>query len=255
MKLLKNMVMLTALALVGLSTPAMAHDDGGHLARMWKMTPKADAGAAFKEGFKKHLEWRKANNDPWGWSVINAASGKGINSVFVRSTGHHWADFDAYRDSEFSKKAQAHWNENVHPHVKYYDSWIDEGDDDLYFWPEGSDFSHYWVTNFYLHPGHGGQARQAVKAVHDELKAAGRESPHAWIWGRTGPSLPVFTVVTARDDWAGFDWPEKSVYDTLKERVGEEKAGAMFQDFFEHVKRQESQVMVKDKELSFEAAK
>ncbi len=246
---------LLALFALGLATSALAHDDGGHLSRMWEVTPKADAGEAFNEAFKKHLEWRKANNDPWGWSVYYAATGKGVNSVYVRSSGHHWADFDSYRDSEFSKKAGEHWSKNVDPHVAHYDSWIDESDDELFYWPEdGGNYRYFYVTTFYLKPGHGRQARAAVKAVHDELKAAGRNSPHVWLWEQTGKHLPAFSIVTARDDWAGFDWPEKSVGETMRERVGEAKTAEMFADFFEHVKMQESQIYVRDMDMSYDAA-
>ncbi len=255
MRLAKIFASMLALALLGLSAPALAHEDGGHLSRMWEITPKADARDAFNEGFKKHMEWRKENNDPWGWSVYYASSGKGVNSVFVRSSGHHWPDFDAYRDSEFSKQAGEHWNANVHPHVARYDSSIDKSDSELFYWPEdGGDYRYFWVTTFYLKPGHGGAARKAVKAVHDELKAAGRNAPHVWLWDQTGKHLPAFSVVAARADWAGFDWPEKSVRETMVERVGEKKAEAMFMDFFQHVKGQESQIYARDADLSYDAA-
>lgn len=244
---------LVALLAVGLMSAAVAHEQGAHLARMWEIMPKADSREAFSKAFKEHMAWRKDNKDPWGWSVFSATTGKGVNSTFVRSTGHHWEDFDAYRDSEFSKKAGEHWNANVHPHVAKYDSSIDKSDSELFYWPEGN-YRYFFVTTFYLKPGHGGAARQAVVAVTDELNAAGRKSPHVWLWDTTGKHLPAFSVVTAREDWAGFDWPEKSVRDTMVERVGEEKAQAMFDDFFEHVKSQESQIYAKDMELSFEAA-
>jgi len=246
---------ILALALLGLFSNAMAHDGiGGHLARMWEVTPMPTKSKEFNEGFKKHMEWRKENKDPWGWSVYYATTGKGINSVFVRSVGHHWADFDAYRDSEFSKKAGEHWNENVDPYVKSYDSIIDEVDDELFYWPEGSEFRYFWVSSFYLKPGHAGKAREAVVAVTKELDAAGRKSPHVWLWDQTGKYAPVFSIVTAREDWAGFDWPEKGVRTTLVERVGEKKADAMIADFFEHVERQESQIYALDMEMSYEAA-
>lgn len=242
-----------ALALLGLAANSLAHDEWGHMSRMWEITPKADARVEFKKAFEEHMAFRKANNDPWSWTILNASTGKGVNSVYARSNGHHWEDFDAYANSEFGKKASEHWNANVDPHVYKYDTWIDKSDSELYYWPEGSKFSHFYVTNFYLKPGHGREARMAVKAVHDELKAAGREAPHVWVWSQTGK--PTFTVVTARENYAGFDWPEKSVGDTMRERVGEEKANAMFMDFFEHVKGQSSQIMVRDDKLSIEAAK
>lgn len=254
MKMRKLLAGVLALALTGFFANAMAHDDGGHLSRMWEVTPMADKRAEFNEGFKKHMAWRKENKDPWGWSVYNTATGKGINSTFVRSSGHHWADFDAYRDSEFSKKAGEHWNANVHPYVKTYDSSIDESDGELVYWPEDADYRYFWVTSFYLKPGHGSKAREAVVAVSKELDAAGRKSPHVWLWEQTGKHMPVFSVVTARDDWAGFDWPEKSVRDTMVERVGEKKTAAMFADFFEHVEHQESQIYVRDMDLSYEAS-
>ncbi|NNF51334.1 MAG: hypothetical protein HKN59_02740 [Gammaproteobacteria bacterium] len=251
----KYLASLLVLALMGLFTNAIAHEGiGGHLARMWEVTPMADKSKEFNEAFKKHIEWRKENKDPWGWSVYYATTGKGINSVYVRSVGHHWADFDAYRDSEFSKKASEHWNENVDPYVKYYDSSIDETDNDLHYWPEGSNYRYFWVTSFYLKPGHGGKARQAVVAVTKELEAAGRESPNVWLWDQTGKHAPVFSIVVARDDWAGFDWPDKGVRTTLVERVGEKKADAMMADFFEHVAHQESQIYARDMDMSYEAA-
>ena len=254
MKYTRLFASLATLALLSIAGRALAHDEPGHLARMWEITAMPDKGKEFSEGFKKHMEWRKENKDPWGWSVFNATTGKGVNSVYVRSVGHHWADFDAYRDSEFSKKAGEHWNENVDPYVHSYDTWIDESDSELYYWPEGSNFRYFWVTTFYIKPGHGGKARAAVKAVTDELNAADRKSPHVWLWDQTGKRLPAFSVVTARDDWAGFDWPEKSVRDTMVERVGEKKADAMFMDFFQHVEHQESQIYARDMEMSFDAA-
>ncbi len=254
MKIKNLMTSVLAFALLGLFSSAVAHEDGGHLSRMWEVTPMADKGAEFKEGFEKHMKWRKENKDPWGWSVYYAASGKGVNSVFVRSSGHHWADFDTYRDSEFSKAAGAHWNENVDPYVKSYDTGIDKSDGELFYWPEDANYRYFWVTSFHLKPGHGRKARQAVMAVHKELEAAGRKSPHVWLWDQTGKHLPIFSVVTAREDWAGFDWPEKGVRDTVVERVGEKKADAMFAAFFEHVQHQESQIYARDMDLSYSAA-
>ena len=87
-----------------------------------------------------------------------------------------------------------------------------------------------------------------------ERDAAGRKSPHVCLWDQTGKYAPVFSIVTAREDWAGFDWPEKGVRTTLVERVGEKKADAMIADFFEHVERQESQIYALDMEMSYEAA-
>lgn len=243
------------LAFLGVSASASAHEGvGGHLSRMWQVTPMADKGAEFNKAFKEHMAWRKENKDPWGWSVYNAATGKGVNSIYVRSVGHHWADFDAYRDSEFAKSAFEHWNQTVDPYVKTYDTWIDKSDEDLHYWPQDNNYRYFWVTTFYLKPGHNREARAAVVAVHKELDAAGRKAPHVWLWEQTGKHLPSFTVVSARDDWAGFDWPEKSVRETLIERVGEKKASAMFMDFFEHVEHQQTQIYSLDADMSFEPA-
>jgi hypothetical protein len=77
--------------LLFISGSLMAQKNIAHFS-FWK--PKPGMEKDFENGYKKHLEWHKANNDPWewyGWYVISGPR----DGWFVDATlNHAWADFD-----------------------------------------------------------------------------------------------------------------------------------------------------------------
>ena len=64
-------------------------------ARMVAIKPREGQDVQFERGYKRHLEWHRANKDTWrwyGWSVI---SGERQGYFIDGSFGHAWSDFDA----------------------------------------------------------------------------------------------------------------------------------------------------------------
>ena len=66
----------------------------GPYARIVTIVPKPGQAAAFDAGYVRHIEWHRANGDPWtwyGWSfVLGARLGQFMDGTF----GHAAADFD-----------------------------------------------------------------------------------------------------------------------------------------------------------------
>lgn len=241
--------LLMALALAFIFQPVLAQEEAGNIARVWAMTPKAGETAAFNDALKAHAAWRRDNNDPWKWTFWRAASGKMDGTVIIRSTNHTYADFDAYGEGEFRDKASADWNANVAPHVAAAWSSLSRLDKDMVDWPEG-DYKVVRVTRFHLKAGHGRDFRAAVQKVRGKMKEAGRQSTSAWVWAMTGDNLPTIMLITARENWAGLDSPEKSARETLAEMVGELEADTMMENAMKHVESMSADVYVRADEFS-----
>lgn len=58
----------------------------------WK--PKEGLEQKFEAGYKQHLLWHKANNDPWGWYGWYVVSGARLGQFVDATVGHTWSDFD-----------------------------------------------------------------------------------------------------------------------------------------------------------------
>lgn len=226
-----------------LSGPLVAEEDKepGRLVDAWFVEAKAEAGDAFWKALKEHAQWRRDNGDPWQWSFYVAVTGNVGDKVTIRSGGHRIEDLDAYQNSEFSKKASEHWDQNVHPHVKSYYRSFSTRDSELYDWPEG-DYKLFWVYTMDLKPGHGRDFREGLKVIREARDAAGVSNPHSWSWSTTGSRVNRVSYVAARANWDGFNQPEDSLMDVLEKKMGEEKARAFMKDLMSNVENMSSQV-------------
>jgi hypothetical protein len=73
----------------------------------WK--PKEGLEQKFETGYKQHLQWHKANNDPWGWYGWYVISGPRSGQFVDATVGHRWGDFDnAIRPSEDAADNRLH---------------------------------------------------------------------------------------------------------------------------------------------------
>ncbi len=64
---MKRVLLLTVVVcLAALSLPAQ-EGPPVNLSRGYHIIVKQGHSAEFEAGFKMHVQWRKAHNDPWGW--------------------------------------------------------------------------------------------------------------------------------------------------------------------------------------------
>src|SRR3954452_24837517 len=86
---MKLVWVLTAL-LLALSVPGL----GQTAAKMVIWQPKPGMERDFEEGYKRHLEWHRRNNDPWVWHGWTLLTGERDGWFVDGSYFHVWTDFD-----------------------------------------------------------------------------------------------------------------------------------------------------------------
>src|SRR5918993_3955290 len=45
---------------------------------------------------KRHMEWHKAQNDPWVWEVFEVMTGPDTGSYLIASGEHQWKEIEAW---------------------------------------------------------------------------------------------------------------------------------------------------------------
>lgn len=65
-----------------------------HIAQFVIWKPKPGQEAAFTEGYKKHLDWHKANGDTWSWYAWFFVTGPRFGQFIDATIDHPWSDFD-----------------------------------------------------------------------------------------------------------------------------------------------------------------
>lgn len=108
------MVAGTLLSATSLPAQQQPRIDGGPYARMVVHSPHDGQRDEFEAGYRRHLEWHRAKQDPWTWYgwfvVMGARTGKFVDGTF----GHDAADFDRPVDPAGDAADNAR---NVHPYA------------------------------------------------------------------------------------------------------------------------------------------
>lgn len=253
--LIKSFLILVATAFVTSSALADGHEMPGPLTQHYTLKPKPGHFGQLMAALKAHTEWRKENGDPWSWNVYGVATGYRLGEVDIRSSGHHWADFDAYFGSEFDQQATAHYFETVAPHVADSHAMIDEWDPEISAWSEGGpDYKLFALTHYWLKPGHYGKWRAAVKKIHEALQANDWPEAYGFVSLVSGGTVPQVTLVLPRTGWADMEDPEKLPQEVTKEALGEEESDKIWADFIGSVRKTKTEVVQHMPDLSVSAA-
>lgn len=233
------------------SVPATAQDEpSGKLTRMWKIVPKSGMENQFEEALKAHIEWRIQNNDPWEWNAYRQIAGEDMNAIFYRSHGHTWAEVDEYAESTFSEKADEHWNNTMSALVHHAVSYFDETNQEITNWPEDAEYHYFQVIDYHVKPGHTRQFESTASEIHKVLQDAKYPMPYSMHWSVTGPKLPNAFLVFPAEKLAGFDDPEKTVFEVVADTKGEQGAAELFESFGTNVLSQEGAIYKWDEEMS-----
>ncbi|HEY1165166.1 MAG TPA: hypothetical protein VGE90_08350 [Chitinophaga sp.] len=65
-----------------------------HIAQFVVWKPKAGLEQQFEKGYRQHLQWHKANRDPWAWYGWFIVSGPRDGQFVDATMEHAWSDFD-----------------------------------------------------------------------------------------------------------------------------------------------------------------
>ena len=55
---------------------------------------RIDAKAAYETARKKHMQWHKAQNDPWEWDVFELITGPDTGAYIITSGNHQWKEME-----------------------------------------------------------------------------------------------------------------------------------------------------------------
>jgi hypothetical protein len=221
LSLRSSALVAAGLALTAGSALAQAND----LTREYVVKAKPGMAAQLEAAIRAHAQWRKANHDPWTWTVYTPETGADLGTFVIRSGDHTWADFDAY-DKGFVPQGLTQWTANVMPLVENMSSEIDMtlADSLNQLPPTGTAISLVNVTAFHLRPGMEPQfvrlAAQAVKV----LKAA--KYPGYWVWEipvSGGPeSGPVIYLGGLNEHWASMQDPSPDFAQVMTKALGQD---------------------------------
>ncbi|MFZ5608947.1 MAG: hypothetical protein ACOY99_04980 [Pseudomonadota bacterium] len=238
-----------------LALPAFA-EDAAELAREYALEALPGHQAQMEAALKAHADWRKKNGDPFAWSIYQVIVGEAQSIYIVRSSGHKWADFDTYGDSDFAAKASAHYRETVAPHTTgraVASIWRNEGK--VQRWPQdGGSFKYFLVLEYVIKPGHTQRFTDAAAKFSDVANENDWPGSYAMEWLEAGGEGPKAALVIPSANWAGFADPEPSLYSLLVKKHGEAEAARIRDAFTSAIAGQKSFIVVHRPEFSVPAA-
>lgn len=86
--------LLAAPVVLAVPVALEAQTSEGRVARMAVLRPKEGMQAEFEAGYRRHLEWHRAQDDPWAWYGWQILTGDRVGWFVDGTFGHAWADLD-----------------------------------------------------------------------------------------------------------------------------------------------------------------
>jgi hypothetical protein len=174
-------ITLLVILMSWLALPAFAADKSDkNISVVWSFVPKDGKVAEFEAGFKKHIAYRNAKNDPRHWRVYMQEMGGNLDTYYVRFCCVSWADIDEYK--QWSSKAETgqNWNDNVNQFIANYRMDRSEIDLENSNWANDVEFKYVGVTSYNVKLGHGKALAEDKKIMSEAAKA--QNWPYHWSW-------------------------------------------------------------------------
>nr|ADI23222.1 hypothetical protein [uncultured Gemmatimonadales bacterium HF0770_11C06] len=238
----------TALFLCAVALPAIAQGQTENIAQAYVHTVQPERIAQFEEAVKRHVQWRKQNNDTWEWVWYQVVNGDGLGRYMVRSGNHRWADLDARYAWDDSVGAGRHFQATVGPYFESEDSSITQQDGALSRpLDDYSAITLFAVTEFDVRlPG---QFREAITKIGEGLDRGDWGRPYLWQMGANGGTTDAALVVPA-ENWGELAPPAKPLPMVLAEVYGEQEASELLQQFARSIRSQNSYTLRVRRDLS-----
>ena len=197
-----------------------------YLAEMWQVTPKAGMEAGFQEAFKTHMEFREAQGDPWIWQTWQVVVGDDVGDFLIVSTGHEWADWDAYENSEFVTTAGPHFGATVAPMVEDATNLIFQMDTTMQKLPTDPEMEANLLQMMVFHvaPGKMMAFSEEMMKFHAAIVEADLPFYYLSTIPVIGGESDTFTIATFGPNWAHFADPDPSMMEVMVQKYGEEEA-------------------------------
>ena len=248
----KAVTLLVAVCLQGLMAAAMAQEQPGNIAEIFRVKAKPGMEKQFEAAVKEHMAWHREKQDDWAWLVWQVISGPRTGQYVAGTFGHKWSDFD---DSKVPREEDgADAGQRIGPYIE----------------SEETQFAAYQRKESRPSPGAStnttkfstvvtihlkqGMLQTYLNAV-GKLPAAmqktnwpGRYMLHVLV---NGGEHPTVFLVLPRQKWADFAPLERPFDKMLEEAYGREDAEAILKTFDKAAASVSSEMIVYRPDMSY----
>jgi len=216
--------------IIGLAwiVPAQAQEEAGDsIARLVMITAKDGHNDELLDAITEYHHWIAQFEGHHEYQWYRVLTGPNTGMFMARTPNHQWADFDAEYD--WNKQAGQMFEKNVAPHIEKMEVQFTSEMAEFSHWPENFDgYTHFSVTDWYIHNGHGAKFRKGLKKIVDTLKAGGYQGYWGFFSVESGGHGNQIRIVGANRGWADMADKDPSFSKIMGEAMGGEEAVTAF---------------------------
>lgn len=211
---------------------------------------RLDVKADYEAARRKHMEWHKAQNDPWEWDVFDIMTGPDTGGYIIASGNHQWREMEEWN----AKYAAADGADSLAAMGFAITS------SERSYWtqlnslsrlpPQGDRFPLATLTYYHTRPGSDRAVRAAIARVNAVLDAGNYPLPTIWYLLSSGGEGPTFAVLTPRAG-LGDMAPMPGLLEVLATQLGRPRAETLMASFFENVISTSSEMVKRRLDLSY----
>ncbi len=241
-------IFLAVVSLLLLALPVVAQEDGGTVAEV--ICDKIQPGKVkqYEEGWKKHVDWHRKQNDPWTWVAWEVITGEDTGTYCWGSFGHNWEDFDS--PGVPPDADEANWQETGAPFVQ---------STEVSFWtnlpkvsrPAEGQAAMTSVIFVHTRYGMGEKFNYLVGEFHKAIEKTNMPWNYEWYALVSGGNVGTYALVLPRPNFAAFNPTGKPFPEMLEEAYGKAGADALLAKWRKVVKSENSELSRNRADLSY----
>ncbi len=221
----------------------------GNVALDYWQTVRMTDSAAFENGFKQHMAWRKEQGDPWTWNTWQLIRGERLGLYLTSSPNHQWADFD---NEPLGDAAGGHYMTTAGQYVESFGAtnsitlrqWSQFPKEPL----KAGTLAAVYVLS--LKPDKAEQFQDAIRRFHESVTKAGWDTPYIWIATAYG-GPPDIALVLPRPNWASMSPDAKSPEKVVEEAFGPIASRELFRQISGAIAAERIEVWLYRPDLSY----
>ena len=232
-------VFLAVLSLPLLALPLAAQEGGGNVAKVVCDKIQPGKSTQFEEGWKKHGDWHRKQNDPWTWLAWQVITGPDSGTYCAGSFGHNWEDFDNPRfpaDADLADVAAT-----FGPFVREHE---------FTFWtalpnvsnPSEGQPAMSSVIFFHTRYGTEENFNHLIGEFHKAIEKTNMPWNYEWYALVSGGNVGTYALVLPRPNFAAFNPTGKPFPKMLEEAYGKAGADALLAKWRKVVKSANSEL-------------
>lgn len=221
---------LAALLAIAVASTSFAQAPAGNVSLEYLQTVDMTQTAAFEEGFKKHLAWRKAQGDTWRWDTWQIVRGEALGLYYTSTDGHAWKDFDS--EPIDAAEGGANYMASVGDALVGISSSMSVVLPELSNFPDGEmqEGALAEVITWDVKAGRMDEMMQAIGRYHEAFAKVAPNIKYIWTMPVNG-GPDTMSVVLPHASWADFEPGEKSPDMIVEEAFGRAESIAVSERF------------------------